>query len=247
MRTHLPLSLLMAVSAAMAFAANPQPHWSYTGKNDSAHWGDLSKDFAACKTGKQQSPVDFSSAKTVKGLQTMCHYNTADYRVENNGHTVQATLQGKVQIITIDDKAYTFKQFHFHTPSEHTFKGKHFPMEAHFVHQAEDGDLAVVATVFEPGKNNPALTPLVAKKLKAGESVQLKGLNIQTLLPEKTKSFHLKGSLTTPPCSENVTWVVFETPVQAGVAQIKAVREIIGSANNRPVQPLNGREVNEEQ
>ena len=225
MKIHLFLSLLMAASAATVSAANPQPNWSYTGANDSAHWGDLSKDFAVCKTGKQQSPVDFSSVKAVKGKQVVYRYDTSDYKVENNGHTLQATPQGKPQTVM--------------------FKGKHLPMEAHFVHQAEDGTLAVVATVFKPGKNNPALTALVAKKLKTGESVQLKGLDIQTLLPEDTKSFHLKGSLTTPPCSENVTWVVFETPVQAGEAQMKAMRAIIGSANNRPVQPLNGREVNE--
>ena len=79
------------------------------------------------------------------------------------------------------------------------------------------------------------MTALVAKKLKTGESVQLKGLDIQLCCPKTPKSFHLKGSLTTPPCSENVTWVVFETPVQAGEAQIKAMRAIIGSTNNRPV------------
>ena len=146
----------------------------------------------------------------------------------------------------INGKTYTFKQFHFHTPSEHTFKGKHFPMEAHFVHQAEDGTLAVIGSVFKPGKNNPALSALTAKKLKAGESVDLKNLNIQALLPKDSKSFQLKGSLTTPPCSENVTWVVLKTPVQADAAQFKAMRDIIGGENNRPVQPLNEREVNED-
>ena len=167
-------------------------------------------------------------------------------KVENNGHTLQATPQGKAQTIVINGKTYTFKQFHFHTPSEHTFKGKHFPMEAHFVHQAEDGTLAVIGSVFKPGKNNPALSALTAKKLKAGESVTLKNLNIQALLPKDSKSFQLKGSLTTPPCSENVTWVVLKTPVQADAAQFKAMRDIIGGENNRPVQPLNDREVNED-
>lgn len=243
---HLFLSLLMAVSTATVSAETHHAHWSYTGENDAAHWGDLSEDFAVCKTGKQQSPVDFSTTKTVKGKQPAYRYNVADYKVENNGHTLQATPQGKAQTIVINGKTYTFKQFHFHTPSEHTFKGKHFPMEAHFVHQAEDGTLAVIGSVFKPGKNNPALSALTAKKLKAGESVDLKNLNIQALLPKDSKSFQLKGSLTTPPCSENVTWVVLKTPVQADVAQFKAMRDIIGGENNRPVQPLNDREVNED-
>lgn len=242
---HLFLSLLMAVSTATVSAETHHAHWSYTGENDAAHWGDLSEDFAVCKTGKQQSPVDFSATKAVKGKQLAYRYNVADYKVENNGHTLQATPQGKAQTIVINGKTYTLKQFHFHTPSEHTFKGKHFPMEAHFVHQAEDGTLAVIGSVFKPGKNNPALSALIAKKLKAGESVDLKNLNIQALLPKDSKSFQLKGSLTTPPCSENVTWVVLKTPVQADAAQFKAMRDIIGGENNRPVQPLNDREVNE--
>lgn len=190
--------------------------------------------------------MDFSTTKAVKGKQLAYRYNVADYKVENNGHTLQATPQGKAQTIVINGKTYTLKQFHFHTPSEHTFKGKHFPMEAHFVHQAEDGTLAVIGSVFKPGKNNPALSALIAKKLKAGESVDLKNLNIQALLPKDSKSFQLKGSLTTPPCSENVTWVVLKTPVQADAAQFKAMRDIIGGENNRPVQPLNDREVNED-
>ena len=90
------------------------------------------------------------------------------------------------------------------------------------------------------------MSALTAKKLKAGESVTLKNLNIQALLPKDSKSFQLKGSLTTPPCSENVTWVVLKTPVQADAAQFKAMRDIIGGENNRPVQPLNDREVNED-
>lgn len=229
LKKHLFLSLLMAVSTATVSAETHHAYWSYTGENDAAHWGDLSEDFAVCKTGKQLA----------------YRYNVADYKVENNGHTLQATPQGKAQTIVINGKTYTFKQFHFHTPSEHTFKGKHFPMEAHFVHQAEDGTLAVIGSVFKPGKNNPALSALTAKKPKAGESVTLKNLNIQALLPKDSKSFQLKGSLTTPPCSENVTWVVLKTPVQADAAQFKAMRDIIGGENNRPVQPLNDREVNE--
>ena len=129
---HLFLSLLMAVSTATVSAETHHAHWSYTGENDAAHWGDLSEDFAVCKTGKQQSPVDFSTTKAVKGKQPAYRYNVADYKVENNGHTLQATPQGKAQTIVINGKTYTFKQFHFHTPSEHTFKGRHFPMEAHF-------------------------------------------------------------------------------------------------------------------
>ena len=101
---HLFLSLLMAVSTATVSAETHHVHWSYTGENDAAHWGDLSEDFAVCKTGKQQSPVDFSTTKTVKGKQLAYRYNIADYKVENNGHTLQAMPQGKAQTIVINGK-----------------------------------------------------------------------------------------------------------------------------------------------
>ena len=97
LKKHLFLSLLMAVSAATVSAETHHAHWSYTGENDAAHWGDLSEDFAVCKTGKQQSPVDFSATKAVKGKQLAYRYNVADYKVENNGHTLQATPQGKAR------------------------------------------------------------------------------------------------------------------------------------------------------
>ncbi len=244
---HLFLSLLMAVSTATVSAETHHAHWSYTGENDAAHWGDLSEDFAVCKTGKQQSPVDFSATKAVKGKQPAYRYNVADYKVENNGHTLQATPQGKAQTIVINGKTYTLKQFHFHTPSEHTFKGKHFPMEAHFVHQSEAGELAVLAVMFEEGKENPALAPLLAKKLQAGEKEKLaEKLDVMPLFPEGQSHFRLNGSLTTPPFTEGVNWVVFKTAVNASKAQLDAMRDMIGHANNRPVQPLNARLVIEE-
>ena len=225
------LSVLAAICAASIPAvslAEPPPNWSYTGKDGAEHWGDLSPVYAACRLGKNQSPVDLSDIKTTRD-------------------NIQATPEESVQTLHLGNKAFTFKQFHFHTPSEHTFHAKYFPMEAHFVHQSDAGELAVLGVMFKEGEENPALQPLLAKSLKAGDKIKLDGkLDVMPLFPEGQSHFRLNGSLTTPPCSEGVNWIVFKTPVNASKAQLDAMRQMIGQDNNRPVQPLNARIVVEE-
>ncbi|ASK28569.1 carbonic anhydrase [Neisseria chenwenguii] len=240
-------SLLFSLSLPLAAAGHS--HWSYSGHKSPEYWGDLDTAYTACKTGLNQSPVDLSqpAAVTDKSSLQYRHVRTV-YKLENNGHTLEAKPEGKPQFIMLNGKKFQFKQFHFHTPSEHTFKGKYFPMEAHFVHQNEKGELAVLGVVFKAGKTNPALTPLTAKLLKSGQETKLaQALDIGSLFPKNPRHFHLNGSLTTPPCSEGVNWIVFETPVEAGKAQIEAMEKIIGQKNNRPIQPLNARVVIEEE
>ncbi|MFC0035940.1 carbonic anhydrase [Cardiobacterium valvarum] len=243
---HTALAALCAVSLS-AFAGEGQPHWSYTGKDDPTHWGELSPAFVTCKLGKNQSPVDLSSANAKGDNSVEATYPPLAYSVENNGHTIQATPTDAVKTLKLGGEAFTLKQFHFHTPSEHTFLSKYFPMEAHFVHQNERGELAVIGVMFEKGAENAALAPLLAKPLKAGEKTAIADkLDIAALFPKDQNHFRLNGSLTTPPCSEGVNWIVFKTPVEASEAQFKAMEAMIGQANNRPVQPLNARIVIEE-
>ena len=244
----LRLSVLAAVCAATlpAFAA-AHSDWSYTGDSSPEHWGGIKQDYAACSSGKNQSPVDFASAQAAAGNSVKFAYAPSAYTVENNGHTIQATPSDAVKTLKLGGEAFTLKQFHFHTPSEHTFLSKYFPMEAHFVHQNERGELAVIGVMFEKGAENAALAPLLAKPLKAGEKTALADkLDIAALFPKDQNHFRLNGSLTTPPCSEGVNWIVFKTPVEASEAQFKAMEAMIGQANNRPVQPLNARIVIEE-
>lgn len=244
------LSVLAAICTASIPAvslAEPPPNWSYTGKDGAEHWGDLSPVYAACRLGKNQSPVDLSDIKTTRDNSVKFHYEPLAFNVENNGHTIQVTPEESAQTLHLGNKAFTFKQFHFHTPSEHTFHAKYFPMEAHFVHQSDAGELAVLGVMFKEGEENPALQPLLAKSLKAGDKIKLDGkLDVMPLFPEGQSHFRLNGSLTTPPCSEGVNWIVFKTPVNASKAQLDAMRQMIGQDNNRPVQPLNARIVVEE-
>lgn len=161
----------------------------------------------------------------------------------NNGHTVQVNLTNAGDI-EIDGKPYRLVQFHFHTPSEEHIAGKGFPMVAHFVHQAADGHLAVVAMPFKEGEKNQALESVFdAMPPKAGEKVELAGsFAPQTVLPQQQGYYAFAGSLTTPPCSEDVQWRVLKQPVELSHAQLAQFQHLYAN-NARPIQALNGREV----
>ena len=238
-------SLLIALSAT-SFAQTHKAHWSYNGKESPEHWGDLLTEYQTCKLGKVQSPVNLEADNGMKvaNKPLKMNYFLAEYQVENNGHTVQVSVaQENAPFITLNNKPFYLKQFHFHTPSEHTFKRQHYPLEIHFVHQSED----IVAVMVNEGEANSALASVVEKKLTVGQKEKLaQPLDIQALMPKEMARFRLNGSLTTPPCSENVAWTIFKSPIQASKAQIAAIEEMEGK-NNRPTQPLNQRDVEVEQ
>lgn len=243
---NIRLSIALSLILLSYPAAASSEHWSYEGDEGPEHWGELSQTFEACKNGRNQSPIDLTrpAAQTRNSLKLPVEPATR-YKIENNGHTLQAAPLTNNVNIHIDQTLFQLKQFHFHIPSEYTFKGKHFPMEAHFVHQSATGELAVISVMFKEGKSNPALNPLLAQILKPGQSLT-QTININALYPQSTAHFRLNGSLTTPPCSEGVKWIVFETPVNASKGQIETMRKIIGHNNNRPLQPLNARVIIEE-
>ena len=250
MKTRLLLSSLLIALSASSFAQTHKAHWSYNGKESPEHWGDLLTEYQTCKLGKIQSPVNLEADNSMKvaNKPLKMNYFPAEYQVENNGHTVQVSVaQENAPFITLNNKPFYLKQFHFHTPSEHTFKRQHYPLEIHFVHQSEDKALAVVAVMVNEGEANPALAPVVEKKLTVGQKEKLtQQIDIKALMPKEMARFRLNGSLTTPPCSENVAWTIFKSPIQASKAQIAAIEEMEGK-NNRPTQPLNQRDVEVEQ
>ena len=198
------------VSAASSDSkpAEKPAHWSYGGSEGSVYWGELSTDYSQCSIGRNQSPVDLNQDDAIRSSKdsVQVDYQPMGYELVNNGHTLQATPQGSQPPLQIGSRTFTLKQFHFHDPSEHTFKGRHFPLELHLVHGVEDGALAVLAVVFQEGEENPVLAPLVAESLSKGQTCKLaEPLDIRPLLPKKLSYFRLNGSLTTPPCSEGVT------------------------------------------
>jgi carbonic anhydrase len=233
-----------AVVAAPALAADAHaPHWDYKAANK---WGDLAKDFSTCKIGKEQSPIDISTKQVEKAAlpAIKAGYKEAAGEIVNNGHTIQVNLTDAGSA-TVPSGEYSLLQFHFHGPSEEKIDGKNFPLVAHMVHRNAAGNLAVIGVLFKVGKENAALKDVFASMPAKEGKAELKGkFNASAMLPANMGYYAFKGSLTTPPCSEGVAWQVLKTPVELSAAQLKAFSAIY-KMNARPVQPLNGRKVQE--
>ena len=224
-------------------------HWGYTDTEGPEHWGDLSPKFKTCKSGDNQSPVDIppqgnSALVNAKLDPIPFNYNMlTPSTIVNNGHTVQVNMWSGGEI-TLDGTLFKLKQFHFHTPSENTVAGHSFPLEAHFVHQSDDGKLAVVAIMFVPGDDDPTIANLWEKlPMKAGEENKLNNYTLKPLqFDDKLKNYYrYNGSLTTPPCTEGVRWIVMKQPYHISKQQVEKLQKALKHPNNRPVQPLNAR------
>jgi carbonic anhydrase len=234
-------------------AAHGGPHWSYEGATGASSWGSLSPDWSPCGEGKSQSPIDIDQTMRADltdlkaqfkpaALHVIHHPHVADEI--NNGHTIQVNYT-EGDVATIGDEQFQLVQYHFHCPSEHTVHGQSYPMEMHLVHQSAAGHLAVVGVFIEEGAHNSAFDPIwtnLPRKEGAESHVDSVTVDVNQLLPVDSASYRYVGSLTTPPCSEGVQWIVMATPISMSAEQIAAFRAIIHN-NNRPVQPLNGRTV----
>ncbi|KLV06570.1 carbonic anhydrase [Photobacterium aquae] len=230
--------LIGAILCALATTSAQAAEWSYQGENGVEHWGEH---FATCGEGLNQTPINIANTIEAELAPLHLDYQGKITSITNNGHTVQANISGKNELL-IDGQAFTLKQFHFHTPSENTINNKQFPIEVHFVHANEAGQLAVVAVMFNTGtRGNETLSALTASLPATGESITLSSdLSPADLLPRERDYYRFNGSLTTPPCSEGVRWFVLKEPVAAGSAQESALSRTMGE-NARPVQPINAR------
>ncbi|HDZ8965923.1 TPA: carbonic anhydrase [Aeromonas dhakensis] len=237
MKESLLAATLLLCPAAFAAA----PHWEYSGEAGPAKWASLTPEFGQC-AGRNQSPVNLSGLVNAELAPLQFHYLAGGHSVTNNGHTVQVDY-APGSTLELDGMHFTLKQFHFHAPSENLIEGKSYPLEGHLVHANDKGELAVVAVMFEPGKANGALSQVwQSLPAKAGEQHALKEpVSAEPLLPAKRDYYRFSGSLTTPPCSEGVRWLVMKQPVQVSQAQIDAFKAVMPHPNNRPVQPLHGR------
>lgn len=232
---------LLAFAVILGFSFNLHAaHWGYGEHNGPATWGN-EKGFEACKLGMVQSPVDVitKGAKTAKNMLAV-NYSAALKDVVNNGHTLQVGAdQGNS--ITFNGVKYNLIQFHFHTPSENHIDGKEFPFEAHFVHKSDKGELLVMAVMFNEGAANAELESIIKSfPNEQNKPVAYNGFQPSKLLPKMKSYYTFAGSLTTPPCSEGVTWVVLKDAMTASAAQIKAFNNVMGN-NDRGLQPLNKR------
>lgn len=239
----------VVLAGALAFSLNAAAkdghgaHWEYQGQAGPEKWGDLAEEFATCKTGKSQSPIDLTGAIDADLPKLSFDYKAVSLKVLNNGHTIQVDQKGAGKA-KVDGKDYDLLQFHFHDPSEHAVAGKDYPMELHLVHKSAEGHLAVVGVMIKEGKENAALkTAWENMPEKGGEEKAVNGakINPADMLPKGSRDFYrYYGSLTTPPCSEGVLWTVLKDPIEMSAAQIDKFKTLVHE-NARPVQPLNDR------
>ena len=220
-----------------------EPDWGYSGENGPANWASLSEDYAACGDGMQQSPVDITDYSRENGPQLEFDYNGNAVSAINNGRQVSFKF-GDDNELRIGQETYHLKSAHLHAPSEHLVDGESFAAELHMVHTDNDGNLAVVGVLFRLGAANEAVEAMLYEAPEAGREIDGRlTLNAESLEPQSRSYYHYAGSKTTPPCDEPVDWYVLQKPLTISQEQVDRIVQLSGGANNRPVQPLRGREI----
>ena len=226
-------------------------YWSYEGATGPEHWGDLDPTYAACKAGKEQSPIDIRNAEKAELPAIRFEYKSGPLKIINNGYTAVRVnyAPGNGNFLTVGDKRYELTQFHFHRPSEEYIHGKTYDMVIHLMHEASDGKVAAVAVLLKTGSANATIRQLWEYMPKtAGKEAEISGVQIDPagLMPHNTSYYTYMGSVTAPPCSEGVTWFVLKTSMDISAEEISAFAKLYPH-DVRPPQPLNGRVVKESQ
>ena len=247
------LASMFFVRAQAAPVGPPHPaHWAYEGALGPTHWGEEDPRAASCQIGDEQSPIDIHPSRLmqVDWLTPITLKYKADKDVElvNNGHTFQVNYDQGSRM-TFLGKEYELVQFHWHTPSEHTINGQPAAMELHLVHATPDSfkRLAVLGILITEGADNPTMAKFWSQiPEKEGPPAKTKiEVNATDLIPKNTRYYNYDGSLTTPPCSQGVQWILLKDPITASRAQIEKFRGLFHE-NARPVQPIKDRFIREE-
>ncbi|MES2992087.1 MAG: carbonic anhydrase family protein [Pseudomonadota bacterium] len=220
-------------------------HWDYTGQGGPETWGRMKPEFSKCSTGTRQSPIDIRDGIRVELDPVRFDYKPSGFRVVDNGHTVQVNV-APGNSIEVMGRRYELVQFHFHRPSEERIDGKQFDMVVHLVHKDLDGRLAVVAVLLDRGAAQPLIQSVWNNlPLEKGDEVAARlPINLDDLLPPQRQYFTYMGSLTTPPCSEGVLWMVMKQPVPVSPEQIGIFARLY-PMNARPIQSASGRLIKE--
>jgi carbonic anhydrase len=247
------IAIVLLVVAAVLIPAGPRAqwktHWSYEGPTGVDHWGDLDPDYAACKIGKEQSPIDIRNAKKAQLPAIRFEYKSGPLKIINNGYTAVRVNYppGNGNFLLVGDQRYELTQFHFHHPSEESIHGQPYDMVIHLMHEASGGKVAAVAVLLKAGNANTIVHQLWEHMPKTpGKEEVIAGVEVNPagLLPRDTSYYTYMGSLTAPPCTEGVNWFVLKTPVDISTEEISAFAALYPH-DVRPPQPLNGRVVKE--
>lgn len=249
------MTLAFLFAALVLVPAHPRAQWktpwSYEGANGPGHWGDLDPDYAVCKSGREQSPIDIRTAKPRKLSALRFEYKSSSLTIINNGFTAVRVnyAPGNGNFLFVGDDRYELVQFHFHRPSEEYVRGKQYDMVAHFMLRSTDGKIAGVAVLLKAGAANATVEQLWQFMPKtAGKEQLIPGVEMDPsgLLPRDKAYYTYMGSVTAPPCTEGVKWFVLKTPVDISAGEISAFAKLYPH-DVRPPQPLNGRLVEESQ
>jgi carbonic anhydrase len=214
-------------------------HWGYDGAEGPSHWAELNSDFALCSSGHFQSPIDIRNPRQADLPALQLDYKPSPLHIIDNGHTIMVNYAAG-SLLRVGDKQYALKQFHFHRPSEEQIDGKAYDMSLHLVHADEQGNLAVVAVLLQRGDENALIEELwsnLPKEKDHEERLNNVQINLKALLPSDLRYYTYPGSLTTPPCTENVTWVVLKQRVTVSGAEIQRFEKLYRH-NARPTKPL---------
>lgn len=222
-----------------------EAHWAYRGIDGPGHWAMLSPGYLVCEAGSQQSPINIHMPQHMGTQENLVfHYQPTPAHVANNGHTIQVDYRSH-SVLHVNNRAYHLRQFHFHAPSEHQIEGMTYPMELHLVHQDSRGHIVVVGVFMTLGLKNLWLARLWDWMPKSVEEVSTPlTLNVADVLPSNTHHYTYRGSLTTPPCTEGVQWILLKEPIPISDEQRQQFIKIIGE-NARPIQPLHEGQVEE--
>ena len=231
--------------AAIAAAPKISNHWDYDGEFGPENWGKINPAWAQCGKGNRQSPIDIRDGMKVNLDEIDFDYRPSTFSEIDNGHTVQVNVAGG-NAIHIGNARYELVQFHFHRPSEEKINGKGTEMVVHLVHRGAKGQLAVVAVLLERGKPNEAIQTVWNNiPLEKGQ-LGTPGVDLDPLelLPDRREYYTYMGSMTEPPCTENVLWMVMKQPMTASPAQM-ALFSRLYPLNARPLQEHGGRMIKE--
>lgn len=238
---RLAMAILVGVLANTALAHGN--HWNY---EQPELWGSFEGN-ELCTAGEHQSPINITQVAKPNATDPVSlfeHYKAQNFRVINNGNSIVFEVEGKTDShILLNGQRYDLAYFQYRTPSEHAIMSTSYPVEIQFVHKNAEQELAVISLLAGSGRHNADLNRLLTNLPKDQISThRLEHFNIGWIMPSDASAYHYEGSLTTPPCSEAVKWVVKSTPISADGKQLATLFKFY-NGNARPVQPQNGRAV----
>ncbi|MDN7180407.1 carbonic anhydrase family protein [Caballeronia sp. SEWSISQ10-4 2] len=241
-------AFLLTAFVALTASAESNHDWTYNGEHGPEHWAEISKDFHACEDGRAESPINIEGAKKAPAdmPRLKITYQPLPIDIANTGHSIQFNAAPGTDSITLGGRVYQLVQFHFHAPGEERFAGKESVMDAHLVHHSDDDKLLVLAVQFKIGDQPNSVIQTMLDRIphEKGAEFKVKAVMVNPLdlLPKDTGYYTYSDSLTTPPCSEGVTWIEFKEPVIITQQQPDAMQRFY-HGNQRPVQALNGRDI----